>query len=377
MQTETLHPCAPALQATFRPKLMGITQSSFDPASWFRFVQLIPYLEKAGWQVDHRPNRPDRQWQSPLRSPLARALHYRMGRALMRWNRLRDLWDSRPCDAAFINRDLAGEGPLMQKLFRPLVERSVYDFDDAIFVGPRERQVRWMCANSCWVTPGNEYLAKYARRFTDRVTIIPTVIDTDLCRARSYEGAKTEGPVRVGWSGSDQSIGVTLVPNLPMLRALQKQVDFELVVITNTKPELAVPDLRWTFVPWRREDEPLLESKFDIGIMPLVDDAFQKGKCALKLLQYMAAGLPTVASPVGVNAEVVRPGATGMLATTEAEWHQALSRLILDPQARAAQGRGGRDLCVKEYSIRRWLPVLLGILETVRHETGAAKKRDL
>ncbi|MDB6121290.1 MAG: hypothetical protein JWQ71_283 [Pedosphaera sp.] len=352
------------------PRLMGITQSGFDPASRFRFIQFLPYLKKAGWDVDHRPNRPDRQWKSPLHSRLARAIHYRTGRAFMRVNRVRDLIDSKDFDVVYVGRDIASEGVLFQKLFYPMVRKGVFDFDDALFVGRRERIVRWMCLNSYWVTPGNEYLAKYARQFTDRVTVIPTVIDTDSCTARSYEGAKFNGTLRIGWSGSDQSITPTLLPYLPMLEALQRQMNFELVVITNTEPKLPTTSLRWKFIPWKAEEEPLLQSKFDIGIMPLADNPFQKGKCALKLLQYMAAGLPTVASPVGVNSDVVLHGTTGLLAKTETEWHDALKGLLKNAELRASLGQEGRKRCEEEYSINRWLPVMLDIFGRCAERVG-------
>ena len=353
---------------------MGLTQSGFDPASRFRFIQFIPHLEKEGWQVEHRRNRPDRQWQSRLPWRTARAVHYRLGRAVMKLNRLRDLLESPRYDVLFVNRDFASESALTQKLSLPIIRRAVYDFDDAIFVGRNERQVRWMCEHACWVTPGNEYLARYARQFTDNVTVIPTVIDTDQYVPRSRSLHPHRGPVRVGWSGSDQSIRATLFPHLPMLAELQRRVDFDLVVVTNSRPELPVPGLRWTFHPWRQEEEPFLESKFDIGIMPLVEDEFQKGKCALKLLQYMAAGLPTVASPVGVNKDIIRHGVNGMSATSPGEWHQALESLIQNPGLRASLGCAGRVQCEKEFSIRRWLPVLIRIFETVCEETGRNRK---
>src|SRR5690606_30410802 len=151
-------------------------QSAVDPASRFRSIQFIPHLEKAGWRVDHRPNRPDRLWQSPLKRRLARALHYRAGRAMMKFNRLLDSFAADDFDAIFVNRDFAAEGPLFEKVFRDVIRKAVFDFDDAIFIGRREKIVRWMCANAFWVTPGNEYLANYARQFTDCITIVPTVI---------------------------------------------------------------------------------------------------------------------------------------------------------------------------------------------------------
>src|SRR5690606_27757937 len=107
--------------------------------------------------------------------------------------------------------------------------RVVFDFDDAIFTGANEPDVAWMCRNGAWVTPGNEYLAGFARQYTDRVTVIPTTIDTEQClpAPRQYEGAGTRR-VRVGWSGSDQSISTTLVPRLPLLARLQEKTQFDL-----------------------------------------------------------------------------------------------------------------------------------------------------
>lgn len=348
------------------PKLLGITQSGYCPASRFRFIQFIPYLEKSGWQVDHRPNKPDRQWSSPLKMRLARGIHYRLGRGLMRVNRARDLMGVGRYDVIYVGRDLASEGRIFQSAFQHVMRKCVYDFDDAIFTGRKgEKIVRWLCQNAAWVTPGNEYLAEYARQFTDKITIIPTVVDTDYYVARKYDQAQDDKLLRIGWSGSDQSIGPTLLPYLPMLETLQRQSDFELVVITNTRPNLP-SSLRWRFIPWKKEEEASLHNKFDIGIMPLADDRFQKGKCALKLLQYMAAGLPTVASPVGANCEVVQHQRTGLLAANDGEWYSALKCLLQNHSLRAAMGSEGRNRCEQAYSIKRWLPVMMETFEKVR-----------
>lgn len=350
------------------PKLIAFTQSAFDPASRFRLVQFIPHLEKAGWSVDHRANRPDRQWRSSLPFRGARAIHYRCGRAVMKVNRVLDLVASGRCDAAFINRDLAAEGRLFQQVFVSLLRRAVFDFDDAIYVGNREAIVQRMCEEAFWVTPGNKYLADYAGQFTDRVTIIPTVIDTDRYKPRNYQKpCGSRHVLRVGWSGSDQSIGSTLVPYLPMLEALQQECDFELVVITNSKPALPTATLRWRFVPWQAEQEQRLETLFDIGIMPLVDDTFQKGKCGLKLLQYMASGLPSVASPVGVNTEIIKHHETGLLARGDREWHDALRCLLNNPEIRRQMGESGRLRCETEYSVKRWVPVLVKLFERIQN----------
>lgn len=352
--------------------LMGITQSAFDPASRVRFIQYMPLFEDAGWRVSHRPNRPDRQWRSGLGNRFARGVHYRLGRTAMRVNRVRDLMDARHYDAVFLNRDLMASDLRYESALLSRNARVVFDFDDAIFLGgvKGERHARWMCEHAAWVTPGNSYLAEWARQWTDRVTIIPTVIDTDRYECKEWSDADFARPMRVGWTGSDNSIVGTLFPHLEMLSRSQKELGFELVVISNTKPSLPIPGMKWTFHPWRAEEEGALGRMFDVGIMPLMDDAFQRGKCGFKLLQCMAAGLPTIGSPVGVNAEIVQEGRTGFLATTQEEWHAALRALTASPELRSSMGGAGRERCEREYSLRRWFPELLATLDRVASGNG-------
>lgn len=354
------------------PSVLGLTNSAFDPASRVRFIQFTGDLERAGWTVVHRPNHPDRQWKSPFRGRWPAAAHYRLGRLAMKWNRLRDVNSAGSFDVVFVNRDLAGRGLLFERRLLRRTTKVVFDFDDAIFCGPNEAAVAWMCRKAAWVLPGNEYLAAFARRHTDRVTIMPTVIDTRRYVVRAE--ARPSNAVRVGWSGSDQSIRAALFPYLPLLEELQCRLGFDFVIISNSRPSLPVARLRWRFIPWRAEEEGELAQSMDIGLMPLVDDAFQRGKCGLKLLQYMAAGLPTIASPVGVNTEITIPGETGFLARTGEEWASALDALVRSPSLRSTMGRAGRKRCEEDYSLSRWLPELLRIFERVS-ETGPTAER--
>jgi len=284
----------------------------------------------------------------------------------MKWNRWRDVSGAASYDAVFVNRDLAGRGGFFERQLLRRNPRVVFDFDDAIFIGRNEATVRWMCRNAAWVTPGNQYLAGWVERETKRFTVVPTVVDTEVYRPRRTDAPAHGGPVRVGWSGSDQSIRATLVPYLGMLAALQSKLDFELVVITNTRPTFSVPSLRWSFVPWTAKGDAELAERMDIGLMPLVDDEFSRGKCGLKLLQYMASGLPTVASPVGVNRTITLPSRTGFLADTADEWASAIEALVRSGDKRAQMGAEGRRRCEQSYSVMRWLPVLHDILSCVR-----------
>ena len=126
------------------PRLMGMTNSAFDPASRVRFIQFIEDFERAGWTVDFRPNRPDRQWKSPLPGRALRAVHHRLGRAAMKWNRWSDVRDAAEADVVFVNRDLAGSGLFFERRLVRSNPRVVFDFDDAIFVGPNEEAVAWI-----------------------------------------------------------------------------------------------------------------------------------------------------------------------------------------------------------------------------------------
>ncbi len=272
-------------------------------------------------------------------------------------------WDIRAAsrfDAVLLNRDLLeGRVEYEQRLLRRN-PRVLFDFDDAIFLGAKARHIQWICENAAWVTAGNDCLASFAQGFTDRVTVLPTVVDTGLYAVHTAAG-KT---IRVGWLGSDRSIRETLFPHVPMLASLQAELGFEFIVVSRPRRELPASGLRYQFVEWSPQTETRIADLIDIGIMPLVDDEFQRGKCGCKLLQYMAAGLPSIASPVGINSTIINCGQCGFLAVSGQEWRQALSRLIADANQRVQMGAAGRAFVEREYSVERWFPSLLGILKT-------------
>lgn len=342
-------------------RLIAYTHARDDPAARFRVRQFIPWFERAGWTVSHRPSRPERPWQSPHASPPLRWLDQRAGVAMRRVRRWRDIRDAAGYDVAFVNRDLL-EGRLVHEA--ALLRRNprvVFDFDDAIHLGAKEAHVAWICQRAAWVTAGNDLLADVARRYTERVSVVPTVVDTGAYPPPPRPGQ--DRPLRVGWLGSDLSIRETLFPFAPLLGGLQAALGFELVVVTKPRRELPEERLRWRHVDWSPEIETRIAEHFDVGIMPLQDDAFQRGKCGCKLLQYMAAGLPVVATPVGVNARIV--GADrGYLARDAAEWGEALARLR-DPALRGELGAAGRRFVEREYSVERWFPRLLDVVERV------------
>jgi hypothetical protein len=349
------------------PTLMGCTHSRFDPASRFRFLQYLPFLEAAGWTVAHRPNRPWRHWQSRAAFRPLRSLQQRAGGALRRLGRWRDVREAAHFDVVFVNRDLLGTDLVFERILLARNPRVVFDFDDAVHLGDKHAHVEWMCRNAAWVTAGSPTLLRFAAQYSRRATLLPTVVDVARY-ATPPEGAPPDR-LRVGWLGSPLSIEQTLFPHLAMLARLQRQVDFELVVVTRPRPLLPA-DIAWRHVEWSPAVETTIAGLFDIGIMPLVDDEFQRAKCATKLLQYMAAGLPAIASPVGLNEALLRDSGAGFAAVTEADWHRALAALSADPGFCRRLGARGRSFCARHYALDRWAPVLDGILRAVAAGSG-------
>lgn len=345
------------------PRLMACSHSRDDPASRFRVMQYLPHLAAAGWAVTHRPQVPSRYWRPATRVPLCRGLQRRAAAALRAWNRRRDIRDAAHCDVVWLNRDLhRGRLAWEQALFAAN-PRVVFDFDDAIFLGAqREAHIAWICRRAAWVTAGNTLLVDFARQFTDRVTLLPTVVDA----ARYAVHPGTAAPrLRVGWLGSELSIGDTLYPYWQMFGRLQAQLDFDFVICSRPRPQPPPGALRWHYLEWSPDTEEQIGRHLDVGVMPLVDTPFQRGKCGLKLLQYMAAGLPVVASPVGVNRTLVRPGENGFLAEREDDWRAALRALRDNPARRRALGGAGRERCARDFSLRRWVGALQAILQRV------------
>jgi len=333
-------------------RLIAFAHAANDPACRFRIGQYIPDLEKAGWEVSLRVRRPAYPWKTSWPG------------AAYACRRLRRRWDIRQAgkfNAVFLNRDLLEGKWLYESLLFERNRRVVFDFDDAIFLGEKALHIGKICQQAAWTIAGNEQLADFARRYSTRVSVIPTVIDTTRYAASPHSGGR---PVRVGWMGSDQSIRETLVPHLGLLAKLQSQLAFELIVVSGSMPEFPPKSPEFRFIPWNPTVETQIAGWFDIGIMPLVDEPFQRGKCGCKLLQYMSASLPVVASPVGINRQLV-DSSRGLLASSPEEWSNALAKLIADAPLRAAMGRAGRVFVEQHYSLQKWFPRWLAIIESV------------
>lgn len=291
--------------------------------------------------------------------------------------RLSTVRQSNSYDLVYVFREAALFGPA---IFERIVQLSkvplIFDFDDAIFVRYRSPANGWLsvlkapgktrtiCRLASHVIVGNNYLAEYARRFNRNVTVVPTTIDTDTYRVRAVRGTAT--PV-IGWTGS-----YSTVRHLDLLRRvlcqLARRERFRLMVIGPSDYRLDGVDVE--VVPWRSQTEAQDLAKADIGVMPLPDDPWSRGKCGCKALQYMGLGIPAVCSPVGMNVDLISDGDNGFLANSAEEWITKLTLLLRSPQLRGKLGLAGRKTVEERFSTTSQVPRVHKVFRSVIEGTS-------
>ncbi|HSE19117.1 MAG TPA: glycosyltransferase family 4 protein [Pyrinomonadaceae bacterium] len=276
-------------------------------------------------------------------------------------------------DLVYILREAALLGP---PVFERLIAQSgvpmVFDFDDAIFVSYRSpsngylsylkfaSKTKTICRIASHVMVGNPYLAEYARQVNDHVTVIPTTIDTE--KYRVPERKEKSGPVVIGWTGSHSTVQ-HLDTMRGALKKLAEKESFRLRVIGT--PNYECPPVDVQAMRWRAETELEDLSEIDIGMMPLPDDRWSKGKCGLKALQFMALAIPTICSPVGVNTDIIQDDQNGFIAGTEDEWVEKLTRLLRSAELRRRLGNAGRATVEEKYSAITQTPRVYEIFESL------------
>ena len=256
------------------------------------------------------------------------------------------------------------------KLLRRGNPRIVFDFDDAVMFREQKHQrplrdedfqkfLRTLkyCAV---VVAGNDFLASFAEACGRRTTILPTPVDVEKYHVKRHVDGSG---LTVGWLGL--SDGLAYVRHIqPALRRLNKQFPNLKLKIVSDKP-LRLDDIKIDNQIWRAETEQQNLASFDIGIMPLWDSVWTRGKCGYKILQYMGVGTPVVASDVGVNSQIIKSGENGFLARTEDDWVKSIAALIDNAELRRRFGLRGRELVEKEYSIERFANLYVDLLREV------------
>ena len=275
--------------------------------------------------------------------------------------RLRDMLSPGDVDLLWIQSEALPWVPwAIEHQLLPAGLPRVVDCDDAIFhrydshgssivrklLG---RKIDKSYANASLVTAGNSYLAERARAAgAPNVAIIPTVVDL----GRYPEAKKSDGfnrPV-IGWIGTPNTWAEYIEPKLDLLQAIARENGATVRGIG--APATSIENVET--IAWSEEAEGELIANCDIGIMPLSDTPFARGKCGYKLIQFMACGLPVIASPVGVNKEIVEHGVNGFLAETDREWADYLRILSSDPELRLQMGMAGRKKVESAFSLQAW-----------------------
>lgn len=315
-------------------RILAITLGPDHPSSRMRIAAYQQSWARLGWELQFHYLLPGRG-EVPIcgrRTRLAWTLARLMARLA--------LWPT--CWPILLSREVPV--PIWPLLARkhPLV----LDVDDAVYLTPARAQLLSLCARAAAVVCGNTTLLQELRPFSSRCHVIPTVVDVGRYAVASCEGQ------RLGWVGSSMSVDVTLSPWL-------EEHNLEVVAMLDR------PVAGARFLPWSPAAETRMGEHFDIGLMPLEDDPYQAAKCGAKLLQYMAAGLPVVATPLGVNQEIVVDEVTGFHARTPQEWREAIARLRGDLALRRAMGAAGRQRVQEHYSVERWSSIWVAILDGV------------
>jgi hypothetical protein len=342
-----------------------------EACSRVRLLQYRSHLEARGFTVRIEAFYPDRRRASAAPPALLRQI----GAARHTWARVRYLSHlAAQHDVVVWQRVLPPRW--LQRQLRRHTARLLFDFDDAIYtthIGadpvPPDVDARFqhMLRMSDMVLASTPPLAARARRHQAHVLEIPSPVDCVRLQPRTSE--RTDGRVVIGWIGSPATT-MYLEPVLPVLRkivAARQRVGVTLVGANLAGDETI------RVVPWSLESECRDIQQFDIGIMPLTDDEWARGKGGYKLLQYMACGLPSVASDVGINSAIVRHGETGIIARDLAQWEAALLALVDSAEQRRAMGARARARAEAEYSVARWAPVFCDAVATAVTTTNGTR----
>ena len=321
-----------------------------------RFYQYVPWLAAAGISITMAPLFSDayvQGLQRNIKSPLEALMAYA--------GRVRALLASRKFDLLWIEKETLPWLPLwFEKMLLPRAVPYVLDYDDAVFHYYDEHRNPVVKAvlsgkhpalmqGAALVVVGNEYLAGFAREAgAPRVALVPTVIDLAGYPASRPKQVEDYVPPCVGWIGQ-RATASFLAPYAPLFKRLSSDGLARFTAIGIDAQSLGLP---MSSIPWTEDTEVASIASFDIGIMPLVDEPFERGKCGYKLIQYMACGLPVVASPVGVNRQIVEHGVNGFLAETPEQWEEALQTLLADAGLRQRMGQAGRQKVERQYCIQ-------------------------
>ncbi|HRK52389.1 MAG TPA: glycosyltransferase family 4 protein [Cyclobacteriaceae bacterium] len=344
-------------------KLVFIVPYPFDqaPGQRFRYEQYLTTLKQRGFVIEIHSFLNEKAYSSFYESN--KLLQKIRGITTGFLKRIYLLFKLKNTGFIFIYREATPLGPPFFEFIvaKWLMKKIIYDFDDAIWITDNSSEskllqyLKWrnkiskICRWSYKVSAGNEYLYKFARQHNNNVTLNPTTIATNSLNQISVRDKVSPKEIFVGWTGSHSTLKYLQEIEDALQCIEEKYENVKFLIIANKAPTIKLK--RIEFLPWRKESELSDLAKIDIGIMPLPNDEWTKGKCGFKALQYMAMGIPAVASPIGVNTTIIKHNENGFLASANNEWVNFLSLLIESSELRSKLGKAGKQFVINHYSV--------------------------
>lgn len=343
------------------PKILFISDHRINrsPSQRYRYEQYLNYFREQGFELTF----------SEIITEKDDLIFYQPGHFMQKIYitiksiaiRLKDLYRAKQFDLIFIQREALFIGSAyFEKRFFKSGSKVVFDFDDSIWLmdtSPGNKKLEFLknpdkthqnILHAHAVIAGNAYLAKYASQYNKNTHVIPTTIDTNFHIPKPDLRAKDI--VVIGWSGSISTIK-HFEHALSFLKPLKEKYGQRIEIRVIGDPKYKLKELNIQGQSWSPKTEVDDLNRFDIGIMPLPDNEWAKGKCGLKGLSYMACGIATIMSPVGVNTEIIQHGVNGYLASTPEEWVRCISDLIENPSLRQKMGQAARQTVIDKYSV--------------------------
>lgn len=372
------------------PKILIIADHRLNrsPSQRYRFEQYLNYFksQEFDWELSEIiTEKDDKVFYAP-------GNYFAKAWILLKsiFIRFNDLRRAKNFDIIFIQREalLLGSSYFEKQFFKK--HKVIFDFDDSIWLldtSPENKKFEFLknpdktkinIAHAHAVIAGNAFLGNYAKQFNKNTIIIPTTIDSDFhipkpeLRNKVLDftstplsvTARTEKKIVIGWSGSISTIKHFEMA-IPALKQIQHKYPNKIEIHVIGQGSYSHPEINVTSKNWSSKTEVDDLNCFDIGIMSLPNDEWVKGKCGLKGLSYMACGVATVMSNVGVNSDIIEHGNNGFLAETEQEWVDCLSLLIENGDLRHKIGQAGRETVVKNYSVNAHKDTYLGVLKSL------------
>lgn len=278
-------------------------------------------------------------------------------------------------------RDVEADVVVVQRQVDPLPGRSleravmrgralILDVDDAVWLPEpgahpvtrlrrNAEKLKWLAAQADRVIAGNDYLADWLSRYARDVSVVPSLVDTDKAAARVHHDSQE---LVLGWIGSSSTAQYLRQVSAPLAAFAASRPELTVKLLTVGGQAPAITGVRCEQWRWSEARESAALAQMDVGLMPLPDNAWTRGKCAYKALQYMSAGVPVLADDVGITAQVVGASSAGIVAGTTADWQEGLDRLAGNAALRQRMGATGRARVEEDYSTRAWAPRLASLI---------------